>query len=74
MSGAATKGRAGLDDYAAPTSLEEAARLAADGPVTILAGGTDLMPGANGASFPSKAGCSTSEGSPSSAASTSRMR
>ncbi len=44
MSGAATKGRSGLDDYAAPTSLEQAARLAADGPVTILAGGTDLMP------------------------------
>jgi CO/xanthine dehydrogenase FAD-binding subunit len=44
MTEAATKGRSGLDDYAAPTSLEEAARLAADGPVTILAGGTDLMP------------------------------
>jgi CO/xanthine dehydrogenase FAD-binding subunit len=44
MAGAATKGRAGLDDYAAPASLEEAAQLAADGPVTILAGGTDLMP------------------------------
>ncbi len=38
------RGRAGLDSYAAPTSIEEAARLAADGPVTILAGGTDLMP------------------------------
>ncbi len=44
MAGAATKGRSGLDDYAAPASLEEAAQLAADGPVTILAGGTDLMP------------------------------
>ena len=44
MTGAATKGRSGLDDYAAPASLEEAAQLAADGPVTILAGGTDLMP------------------------------
>jgi xanthine dehydrogenase FAD-binding subunit len=44
MVGAATRGRAGLDDYAAPASIEEAAQLAADGPVTILAGGTDLMP------------------------------
>ena len=44
MTGAATKGRSGLDDYAAPASLEEAAQLAADGPVTTLAGGTDLMP------------------------------
>jgi len=44
MTGAATKGRSRLDDYAAPASLEEAAQLAADGPVTILAGGTDLMP------------------------------
>ncbi len=44
MAEAATKGRSGLDDYAAPTSLADAARLAADGPVTILAGGTDLMP------------------------------
>ncbi len=44
MAGAATRGRSGLDDYAAPTSLVEAAQLAADGPVTILAGGTDLMP------------------------------
>ncbi len=44
MAEAATKGRSGLDDYAAPATLEEAARLAADGPVTILAGGTDLMP------------------------------
>jgi CO/xanthine dehydrogenase FAD-binding subunit len=44
MAGAAARGRSGLDDYAAPASLEEAARLAADGPGTILAGGTDLMP------------------------------
>ena len=44
MKEVATKGRSGLDDYAAPTSLEEAAKLAADSPVTILAGGTDLMP------------------------------
>ncbi len=44
MAEAATKGRSGLDDYAAPASLDEAAQLAADGPVTILAGGTDLMP------------------------------
>ena len=44
MAEAATKGRSGLDDYAAPTSLADAARLAAGGAVTILAGGTDLMP------------------------------
>ncbi len=34
---------ANIEKYAAPQSLEEAARLAADGHATLLAGGTDLM-------------------------------
>ena len=44
MKEVATLGRSGLEDYAAPASLKEAAKLAAESPVTILAGGTDLMP------------------------------
>ncbi len=34
----------GLQGYAAPATLEEAVQIAAAGPVTVLAGGTDLMP------------------------------
>lgn len=33
-----------IQDYMAPTSLDEAARLLASGDATVLAGGTDLMP------------------------------
>lgn len=34
----------GVEKYAAPRSLDEAVELLRSGPVTILAGGTDLMP------------------------------
>lgn len=34
----------GIEKYAAPASLDEAVELLRSGPVTILAGGTDLMP------------------------------
>jgi CO/xanthine dehydrogenase FAD-binding subunit len=41
---ALAESEAGLpQEYAAPTTLEAAARLAADGEATLLAGGTDLM-------------------------------
>jgi CO/xanthine dehydrogenase FAD-binding subunit len=33
-----------IEQYAAPTSIEEATRVMHDGNVTVLAGGTDLMP------------------------------
>jgi CO/xanthine dehydrogenase FAD-binding subunit len=33
-----------IEQYSAPTSIEEATRLMHDGKVTVLAGGTDLMP------------------------------
>ncbi len=33
-----------IEAYAAPTSVEDAAKLAADGHATVFAGGTDLMP------------------------------
>jgi len=33
-----------IEQYTAPTSIEEAARVMHDGKVTVLAGGTDLMP------------------------------
>lgn len=35
---------AGIERYAAPTTLDEAARILRAGNVTVLAGGTDLMP------------------------------
>ncbi len=34
----------GLQGYAAPATIEAAVQIAAAGPVTVLAGGTDLMP------------------------------
>lgn len=36
-------GNHGVDEYAAPATLDEALRLTADGEATLLAGGTDLM-------------------------------
>jgi CO/xanthine dehydrogenase FAD-binding subunit len=41
-----------LSGYAAPRTLEEAARLAAAGSATILAGGTDLMPQSKAGKLP----------------------
>jgi CO/xanthine dehydrogenase FAD-binding subunit len=41
----------GPQEYAAPATLEEAARLAADGAATLLAGGTDLMLRAAGSGY-----------------------
>ncbi len=37
-----------IERYVVPRSLEEAARVAAEGPTTLLAGGTDLMPQSQG--------------------------
>jgi CO/xanthine dehydrogenase FAD-binding subunit len=43
---------AGIESYRAPTSLEEAAEILRAGNVTVLAGGTDLMPQAQAGRLP----------------------